>query len=73
MNKNYNIVRQWWYMSLIPAVRRLRYVDLHEFGLQNEFQDTKGYTGKCFLDKPKTKNQKPKPKQNNNNKKRITY
>ena len=50
--------RVWWCTSLMTALRRQRKVDLWvwgQHGLQNEFQDSKHYTEKPCLKKPKTK------------------
>jgi hypothetical protein len=55
----------WWCTPLIPALGRQRQVDfwvLGQPGLQSEFQDSQGYTGKPCLEKPKTK---PKQQQQN--------
>ena len=42
-------------MPLIPALGRQRQVDLCEFDLQSEFQDSLGYTENPVLTKEKKK------------------
>jgi hypothetical protein len=53
---------QWWYTPLIPALGRQRQKDfwvLGQPGLQNEFQDSQGYTEKpCFEKQKKINNKK---------------
>jgi hypothetical protein len=50
---------QWWCTSLIPALRRQRQADLRvrgQPGLQKEFQNSQGYTGRpCLRKQNRTK------------------
>jgi hypothetical protein len=48
-----NLSGQWWYMPLIPALRRQKQVDFWvqgKPGLQSEFQDSQGYPEKPCLE-----------------------
>jgi hypothetical protein len=50
--------RQWWYTPLIPALGRQSKADFWVWGqpgLQNEFQDSQGYTEKPCIKNPKNK------------------
>jgi hypothetical protein len=67
VTKGYKKARQWWSMSLIPALVRQRQAYFWvqcQPGLQSEFQDSQGYTEKPCLKKPnQTKNKQTKEEQ----------
>jgi hypothetical protein len=68
--KEFQPQRAWWHTPLIPALGRQRQTDFWVWGqpgLQSEFQESRGYTEKPCLEKPKEKkkrNRIPASKEN---------